>query len=1421
MNFRSILARRRAGIAFAVITTISASVHAADVVKADNADNLELANSWVSGIAPTVADVALFNTTLAANNAWTLAANQSWGGIRLTNPLVAGPLTFNGTSTLTLGRFGIDMSGATRDLTINTPVQIQGAPGIYDWNVAAGRTLSLAALPVKIGRTTPTNYNYLTAAHMGIVRMSTTGTIKLGAAQTNLLIDNQNNPYALYGNNDWAATDASGNVVAATYNNTDSGAAFANTNLNVNNDQTGANGVDVASIRFDDPTARTFVIANTATSRTATLRGILVTENSGGGSITNIDGGINNGFIRPSRSSSGAAQITTFPIIQNSASDFTIGARISDASSSTPVNLVKYGPGKLIITNDAGHSGGTTIVAGTVEVGGTLGTLGFGARPIYNIGGSLIFNRTSGTLNLSQVIAGTGSIEFKGAGTYVLSGANTYTAPNIINGGLVEATSAAALGTSNTLNFNGGGYRYNAAYVPDLTTYTHTVGANGVTIDTNGQNATFAGNFGAGSAGGLTKLGDGTLTLNGVTNYNGATTVNAGRLNLNGSVGSGVSVATNATLGGAGTIGGTTVIASGATLAPGNNVGTLTTAGLTLDSGALLNYEFASPSNYDKVVVTGTNGLTINGGGFSLFNDGTVDPFATAGTYNLIQFAGSVQGTGTSALSVLNPAPGKAYNFNVVGNNVVLSIINTGNAAQWNVDAGGSWNTAGNWIGGIPNAGGDTASFTFPITAPRTVTLDGNKTVGGATFNAANGYTIAPGSGGTLTLGNGTSNALVFAQNGSHTVAVPVSLASNTIIDTDSDAALALNGSVGGPGALTKSGGGTLSLGSASNAYAGATTVNGGTLAVAGIGSLGSNAALNLNGGGVIKYAPGMTNDLSAAKTVTLGAGGGGIDTNGNDVSFGTGLSGSGGLVKAGAGRLTLNAANTYAGPTLVRGGILSVASNDRLGDASVGAGVTLDGGTLEATSTFSTTDGGIARALTIGANGGTLNVSSGNTLTLSGAIGGTGLLTMDGGGTVLASVAGSHNGGVKIVNNTFVTHAVAGSLGTGQIELVSGAITLGSSRLNNALNVTGTGGVNGGSGGGGADLTTVLGSGTLVLNITTGVFDLEGDMTGFTGTLDVVNAGAGGLRLFGSTLSSGMTLNIGANVTVARRGTTTTHNIGALTGQGTLAAVTATTGTTTYTIGGKNIDATFEGYVGDSLDSTTGAVIAQTAITKVGTGTQTFTGENYYSGLTTVQGGSLVLGPNAQTPILGGNTPLTGFPVAAGGADIQNGKLVWDYAGGSSPSGTIVPLLTTGYTTDGFLTGTIRNTTATALEGLGWIDDTANSRFTVAAALYGDANLSGTVDFDDLLKLAQNYNGTSKVWADGDATYDGAVNFDDLLKLAQNYGGSVSLATNLASEMGASFSQDWAMALSLVPEPTTMGLLAGLGAIALRRRRD
>jgi hypothetical protein len=123
------------------------------------------------------------------------------------------------------------------------------------------------------------------------------------------------------------------------------------------------------------------------------------------------------------------------------------------------------------------------------------------------------------------------------------------------------------------------------------------------------------------------------------------------------------------------------------------------------------------------------------------------------------------------------------------------------------------------------------------------------------------------------------------------------------------------------------------------------------------------------------------------------------------------------------------------------------------------------------------------------------------------------------------------------------------------------------------------------------------------------------------------------------------------------------------------------------------------------------------------------------------------------------------------------------------------------------------------------WMGGTVTSYdLLLRSTLSGDANLDGVVDFNDLVKLAQNYNAkvtTSpghSAWVAGDFTYDNLVDFSDLVKLAQNYNSALP-ATPIPGA-GAAFEQDLAAAFASVPEPASLAWVLGAGALGLTARR-
>ncbi|HEY7119272.1 MAG TPA: dockerin type I domain-containing protein [Tepidisphaeraceae bacterium] len=107
-----------------------------------------------------------------------------------------------------------------------------------------------------------------------------------------------------------------------------------------------------------------------------------------------------------------------------------------------------------------------------------------------------------------------------------------------------------------------------------------------------------------------------------------------------------------------------------------------------------------------------------------------------------------------------------------------------------------------------------------------------------------------------------------------------------------------------------------------------------------------------------------------------------------------------------------------------------------------------------------------------------------------------------------------------------------------------------------------------------------------------------------------------------------------------------------------------------------------------------------------------------------------------------------------------------------------------------------------------------------VRCTLVGDANLDGSVNFADLVALAQSYNTSSgAAWSHGDFNFDGAVNFSDLVGLAQNYNAALPSAA-AAATLPAVFMNDFQEALSQVPEPSLWPLTFLAPAIRPRRRR-
>ena len=143
-------------------------------------------------------------------------------------------------------------------------------------------------------------------------------------------------------------------------------------------------------------------------------------------------------------------------------------------------------------------------------------------------------------------------------------------------------------------------------------------------------------------------------------------------------------------------------------------------------------------------------------------------------------------------------------------------------------------------------------------------------------------------------------------------------------------------------------------------------TISQGTLSVSSDGALGDTSGGLTLTGGTLQWGAGF--NLSPARSITLGAGGGTFDTNGFTSAIGVDIAGSGGLTKNGAGTLILGAPNDYTGGTTVNAGTLQVVSGASL--ASTGA-ITVNGGTLDF-------DGNAQTVASISGAGGSISLGPG-----------------------------------------------------------------------------------------------------------------------------------------------------------------------------------------------------------------------------------------------------------------------------------------------------------------------------------------------------------------------------------------------------------------------------------------------------------
>lgn len=238
-----------------------------------------------------------------------------------------------------------------------------------------------------------------------------------------------------------------------------------------------------------------------------------------------------------------------------------------------------------------------------------------------------------------------------------------------------------------------------------------------------------------------------------------------------------------------------------------------------------------------------------------------------------------------------------------------------------------------------------------------------------------------------------------------------------------------LNNGITGAGGLIVKGAGTTYLSGPNSSYSGGTFLDGGTVEVAADRYLGAASGGLSFDGGTLRFGSSFT----SARTISLTAGGGTIDTKGNTATLSGNIAGSGGLTVAGGGVLNLTGAIAYAGATIIRSGTLALSGNASLASSS---GVVADG-VLDISAT--TSGASVARLSGSGAvNFGSqaLTLAQAND-TFSGVFTGSGNFILAGGQQTLTGNSSAFTG-TTTVNAGILT--VNGTLG-GTMDVLGGRL--------------------------------------------------------------------------------------------------------------------------------------------------------------------------------------------------------------------------------------------------------------------------------------------------------------------------------------------------------------------------------------------
>ena len=854
-----------------------------------------------------------------------------------------------------------------------------------------------------------------------------------------------------------------------------------------------------------------------------------------------------------------AAIANSGALVLNTSTNQTLAGAISGGGQ-----LYQLGGNLTILAGSNTYSGGTTISAGTLQVGngGNTGTLGTAA--VAN-NGVLIFSRSDTGLNVASNINGSGSVVQAGAGLTTLSGSNTYGGGTTINAGYLAFanTGAVPAGSGNvTINPNGtllatGAYNSFGGWLSSGNIATTSSGVLALYGGTDSQPLSLANypTLALGASGSATYSG--ALTQNATSNTyfggSGTLTVAAGFGGGNGAVVSGPGAVIFA---GSNTYSGTTTVNNGGTLYLNNPAGQALQGNVQIGTGtagSLAKLILTASNQFGANTVINETGV-LNGNAYFrlLGNNQAIAGLSGTGPYCIVENSETENNIGPATLTINNAAN---YTYSgylqttFSGTNVsTLSVVENGPGVQ-----------------------------TFQGT---NIKYTGNTTVNGGTLQIqdAAAFTAANGVATGFSVGAAPANTLTVNSPG----VLQFNVGSPGITSDGSQSALGTSGTttITGNGVFQKTGTGILSLGGEGSAtYAVNMAMTGGTIDIEGGGLKNGGWTGNVwtNNKASMYIASGGTLDVwdaAAANSVFIdGLNGAGTVNKGQNqaagviltvgVNNGSGtFSGlientntTGGLIfaKTGTGTEVLTGPNTYSSGTTINGGVLSF-GNSGLGTGNItfSGNATLQwyGGNtqdisaklqpipLGLTATLDTNGNNVAFASAVTGSGSLYKTGSG-TLTLSTSAKYIGATTVNAGvlqlGTAGALAAVSpvtvHNGGtLQLVGNaslpsTSIALQPGGVFDASQATsgfLLNAGQTLSAGRTGTPApdllgNVTLNGGVlNIGIGAGTIATLSTDGTSTLALSGGTVNFDLTSTATSNSGVNDMIDAA--NLSLSGTT---------------------------------------------------------------------------------------------------------------------------------------------------------------------------------------------------------------------------------------------------------------------------------------------------------------